>query len=222
MKEIQIGTQIWMEENLNLEKFRNGESIPKITTEKEWKEAGFHKKPAWCYYNFDPMHGPVYGKLYNWWAVNDSRGLTPEGWHIPSYEEWKVVSTFLGPEAVGWKMKGSELWDENPNPFLIKCDNCYFWSLIQRIFNPCEKCKNSRRIYPVKSGFSALPGGKWCHLDGFCQRKYSGYWWSSTGMETIFGGLYGGCVFVLSAHDNNFYLGDNVATQGYSVRCLKD
>jgi len=85
MKEIQIGTQIWMEENLNLEKFRNGESIPKITTEKDWKDAGFDKKPAWCYYNFDQMNGSTYGKLYNWWAVNDSRGLAPEGWHIPSH-----------------------------------------------------------------------------------------------------------------------------------------
>lgn len=86
-KTVKIGDQIWMAENLNVEKFRNYETIPEAKTKSEWEEAGENKQPAWCYYDNDPVNGAKYGKLYNWYAVIDPRGLAPSGWHIPNEAE---------------------------------------------------------------------------------------------------------------------------------------
>jgi uncharacterized protein (TIGR02145 family) len=76
-----------MTENLQVARFRNGDSIPHAKTSSEWLAAGDSGKPAWCYFNNDPSTEKTYGKLYNWFAVNDRRGLAPEGWHVPSSNE---------------------------------------------------------------------------------------------------------------------------------------
>ncbi len=81
VKTVQINGQIWMQENLNVDKYRNGDPIPEVKDPKEWVNL---KTGAWCYYNNDRKNGEKYGKLYNWYAVNDPRGLAPKGWHIPS------------------------------------------------------------------------------------------------------------------------------------------
>ena len=81
---VKIGSQVWATENLNVDRFRNGDPIPQAKTAEEWQNAGNNQQPAWCYYNNDPKNGESYGKLYNWYAVNDRRGLAPQGWHIPS------------------------------------------------------------------------------------------------------------------------------------------
>ena len=89
---VQIGGQIWMSRNLDESRFRNGDRIPQAQSDEEWEHAGFKKKPAWCYYNDDNDSGSTEihnrGKLYNSYAVNDPRGLAPEGWHIPTEGEW--------------------------------------------------------------------------------------------------------------------------------------
>ena len=95
MKEIKIGNQIWMTENLNVEEFRNGDPIPHAQTLEEWKRLNKAGKPAWTYYDNDPKFGAKYGKLYNCNAVDDPRGLAPEGWHIPDQEEWEQLSEFF-------------------------------------------------------------------------------------------------------------------------------
>ena len=105
---VTIGTQTWTTKNLNVATFRNGDAIPRAKTDKEWKAAGDNKQPAWCYYENKTTNGTKYGKLYNWFAVNDARGLAPTGYHIPTDEEWTVLSTFLGVEdAAGKKMKST-------------------------------------------------------------------------------------------------------------------
>jgi len=81
---IRIGSQIWMSKNLDTEYFRNGDPIPRATNRQSWDEANNNKQAAWSYYHYDPLMGEKYGKLYNWYAVNDSRGLAPEGWAIPN------------------------------------------------------------------------------------------------------------------------------------------
>lgn len=91
MKEIQIGDQVWAAENLNIDRFRNGDLIPEARTHEEWHRAGIDQKPAWCYYNNDPENGAKYGRLYNWFAVYDKRGLAPEGWHIPTFKEFEIL-----------------------------------------------------------------------------------------------------------------------------------
>ena len=111
---VTIGTQVWMTKNLNVSTFRNGDPIPEAKTDEEWKLAGKNKQPAWCYYDNNPANGAKYGKLYNWYAVNDPRGLAPEGYHVPTDAEWTKLEDLLGSDA-GKKMKSTSGWDENGN-----------------------------------------------------------------------------------------------------------
>ncbi|MCK9279963.1 MAG: OmpA family protein [Melioribacteraceae bacterium] len=94
-KSVKIGGQIWMSENLNVDKFRNGELIPEAKTFDEWSDAEEDEEPAWCYYENDPINGGRYGKLYNWFAIIDERGLAPEGWHIPSRVEFENLISIV-------------------------------------------------------------------------------------------------------------------------------
>ena len=152
--EIKIGKQIWCVKNLDVANFRNGDSIPEAKTDKDWVKAGKKKQPAWCYYDNDSKNGKKYGKLYNWYAVNDPRGLAPKGYHIPSDEEWTILTDYLGGELkAGKKMKSSFGWDENGNG------------------------TNS-------SGFAGLPGGYRYDDGTFDLIGYYGYWWSSTESST--------------------------------------
>jgi uncharacterized protein (TIGR02145 family) len=112
---VSIGTQVWMTKNLDVSSFRNGEPIPEARTSEQWADAVKNKQPAWCYYDNDPTNGEKYGKLYNWYAVNDSRGLAPDGWHIPTDAEWTKLSAYLGDEEVGIKMKSISGWNDNGN-----------------------------------------------------------------------------------------------------------
>lgn len=93
---VKIGDQTWMTENLDLSSFRNGDLINEASTEKEWENAGQESRPAWCYADNSTANGKKYGKLYNWFAVNDPRGLAPNGWHIPGDAEWTKLTNYLG------------------------------------------------------------------------------------------------------------------------------
>lgn len=113
-KDVNIGKQVWMSKNLNVVTFRNGTPIPEAKTNEDWIKANENNKPAWCYYNNDPANGAKYGKLYNWFAVNDPRGLAPKGYHIPSDEEWTVLTDYLGGYRVaGKEMKSTSDWAQN-------------------------------------------------------------------------------------------------------------
>jgi uncharacterized protein (TIGR02145 family) len=139
-----------MRENLDVLTYRNGDTIPQVTDPTEWAAL---TTGAWCYYNNDPANGAIYGKLYNWYAVNDARGLAPQGWHIPTDEEWTTLSTKLGGEEVaGGKMKttGTTLWT-----------------------TPNTDATNS-------SGFAGLPGGYRFSFGSFNDVGYFGNWWSAT------------------------------------------
>ena len=103
---IRIGTQCWMQSNLKVSKYRDGYNIPNITDNNQWN---LTNTGAWCNYNNAPGNGTTYGKLYNWYAVNDSRGLCPTGWHVPSDEEWSTLEIYLGPSA-GGKLKSTTGW----------------------------------------------------------------------------------------------------------------
>ena len=111
-KELKLGSQVWMSRNLEVSTFRNGDIIPEVKTNEEWKKAGEDGKPAWCYYNNDPANGMVYGKLYNQHAIHDKRGLAPEGWHIPSNEEWKTLLDNYGSKG-NKKLNCTADWQTN-------------------------------------------------------------------------------------------------------------
>ena len=100
------GNKEWMAENLNVSRFRNGETIPEVKSAGEWERSGKEGKPAWCIQKNDPENGKRYGKLYNWYAVNDPRGLAPKGWHVASDEEWKQLTDYFGGEIfAAYKMR---------------------------------------------------------------------------------------------------------------------
>jgi uncharacterized protein (TIGR02145 family) len=114
--EVKIGNQIWTSKNLDVEKFNNGDEIPEAKTNEEWNLASKNKTSAWCYYDNDEKNGLKYGKLYNWYAITDHRGIAPKGWHIPSKKEWLILSTYLGGESIaGDKMKSTSGWDVSGN-----------------------------------------------------------------------------------------------------------
>lgn len=99
------GSQKWMNKNLAVTRFRNGDIIPEAKTPEEWKKASETGKPAWCYYNNNEKAGENGGKLYNWYAVTDLRGLAPIGWHIPSDDEWyKLIVFFKGEDKAAESM----------------------------------------------------------------------------------------------------------------------
>jgi uncharacterized protein (TIGR02145 family) len=113
---VQIDTLVWMADNLNTDKFINGDPIPEAKTPADWKKAGASKQPAWCYYDNDSKNGQKYGKLYNWYAVNDSRGLAPEGWRISSDEDWLTLGEHLGgDEQAGYYLKSTTGWNDDGN-----------------------------------------------------------------------------------------------------------
>ena len=158
-----IGKQEWMQQNLNSSFYRNGDPILQITKADNWKEISCG---AWCWYNFDSArYAASYGKLYNWYAVNDPRGLAPAGWHIPEEEEWKQLADYLGGDTLaGNKMKAiSTLW--NCNAKSIDTGNT--------------------------SGFSGLPGGSCDYAGRFVQMGCFGYWWTSTAYNDRMAYLHG-------------------------------
>jgi uncharacterized protein (TIGR02145 family) len=92
--------------------FRNGDAIPEAKSNEEWVRAARNKKPAWCYYQNDPATGTLQGKLYNWYALCDERGLAPWNWRLPSDADWLKLIESLGESAAS-KMKSAFGWKEN-------------------------------------------------------------------------------------------------------------
>lgn len=126
IKTVIIGTQEWTTKNLNVSKYRNGDIIPEVKDFKKWDSL---TTGAWCYYNNDPNNGAIYGKLYNWFAVNDPRGFVPEGYHIPTIGELTILNDYLGGQFLaGGKMKekGIVHWD---SPNKVEVESCGFTAL---------------------------------------------------------------------------------------------
>jgi uncharacterized protein (TIGR02145 family) len=147
---VKIGTQTWMTKNLNVAVFRNGDPIPQAKTIKEWESAGNSNKPAWCYYDFNPANDEPYGKLYNWFAINDFRGIAPTGWHVPNDDEWFTLEEFLGGfDIAGAKMKAQTGWKSNGNG-------------------------------NDSSGFNGCPSGFCNDAGQFNSIGAYGYWWSTS------------------------------------------
>jgi len=151
-----IGDQIWTLKNLDVATYRNGDAIPQVQDAIAWSNL---TTGAWCYYENNTANGSSYGKLYNWYAVNDSRGLAPTGYHIPTDAEWTTLTTYLGGESVaGGKMKSTSGWQNNGN------------------------YGNGTNT----SGFTGLPGGYRDGDGGFANIGALGGWWSSSEYSTSF------------------------------------
>jgi len=105
---VQIGNQTWMAENLKVTHYRNGDEISNITNDGTW---GSMETGAYGVYQNDPYYSYVYGNLYNWYSINDTRNIAPEGWHIPTDTELAELTYFLGDNPGGkLKESGHEHW----------------------------------------------------------------------------------------------------------------
>ncbi|MCG8344260.1 MAG: fibrobacter succinogenes major paralogous domain-containing protein [Chlorobiales bacterium] len=144
---VKIGQQVWMAKTLDVTHYRNGDPILQVQDPNEW---AMLTTGAWCYYENDSLNGTLYGKLYNWYAVNDPRGLAPEGWHIPDDEEWQTLVDKLGGDrAAASYLKSVEGWTP-----------------------PNVGANNS-------SGFTALPSGYRSSGGSFRLAGTNAGWWTS-------------------------------------------
>ena len=107
-----IGSQVWTSKNLDVATYRNGDLIPQVQEQNAWNNL---RTGAWCYYDNDASNGTKYGKLYNWYAVRDPRGLAPKGYHLPTDEEWYELTKYLGLSEAGTKMKSTSGWQNSGN-----------------------------------------------------------------------------------------------------------
>jgi len=187
---IRIGGQEWMAENLRTSRYRDGTPIPNVTDGKAWSRL---TTGAWCNYGNKASHDASYGKLYNWYAVADRRGLCPRGWHVPSNAEWNRLGDYLGGRHVaGREMKAILLWTDTS----IGATNA--------------------------SGFSGLPSGGFHFMDdvGWYIDEYlgmDGCWWEAT--ET---GQDNPTRWDLTYNQDALMWVGATQRDGFCVRCLRD
>jgi uncharacterized protein (TIGR02145 family) len=192
IESVTICNQVWMKKNLDVSNYRNGDPIPQVTDPVQWANL---TTGAWCYYNNDPANNDTYGKLYNWYAVNDPRGLAPVGWHVPSDSEWTVLTDVcLG----GWWINaGSAMKETGCDHWL--CPNTY--------------ATNS-------SGFTCLPGGYLYGNGTFYDIGRGAYLWSTT--DDTSNDPYNAFHRQLEYSDAFVPGGIMGKPYGLSVRCLRD
>ena len=178
---VRIGQQLWMAENLKVTHYNNGDATSTGYSNSEWADLDETETGAYAAYNDNESNADIYGYLYNWYVVEDVRGICPEGWHVPTDEEYTLLTDYLdGTSVAGGKMKeaGIEHWN-----------------------SPNEGATN-------ESGFTGLPGG--CrYSDGrYTNINNIGYFWSSTESSdnnARYRGLLYNLPFVLKDGINNGY-----------------
>jgi uncharacterized protein (TIGR02145 family) len=205
-----IGNKEWMAENLRVNRYKNGDTIPANFTDSQWSTTS--QGACDNYKNNEEMQ-KAYGNLYNWYSVADSRGLCPDKWHVPSYVEWTELLNYLSEQG----FPNNDITGGAGNA-LKSC---------RQINSPVnENCITSEHprwsMHPIHYGtnhfgFSALPGGsRWIDGSYYYTGDY-GHWWSSTQHSTSLAWEFG-----------IYYLHGNVGqsgidkSYGYSVRCVKD
>ncbi len=192
-----IGDQCWMKENLKVTHYRNGDAIPNVT---DWYDWFASTSGAYCNYGNYEGNSDVYGRLYNWYAVDDSRGLAPEGWHVPSDAEWKQLEIYLGMSQAGADDINWRGWGVGGK---LKEAGTEHWT------TPNEGATN-------ESGFTALPGG--VRIQYFESMFHAAEFWTSSLYDFNNYPWYRGLSAVSAAVDRLW----EPKHSGLSVRCIKD
>ncbi len=204
--QVQIGNQVWMTSNLNVSKFQNGDPIYEAKTKEQWEKAGQNKKAAWCYYKNSTENGTVYGKLYNWYAVNDPRGLAPKGWHVPLKSDWIELVDILRniDNYVSSSLKTKSGWKKYEYGGYYSGSECGYcngtgqrYSSLSYKYIYCVMCNGTggdksyieKRTLDGngtnKSGFAAKPGS-----NRFADGEFNKYigevaiWWTATEVDS--------------------------------------
>jgi len=188
---VQIGTQCWTQSNLKVSKYCNGDIIPTGLNDSVWENT---TSGAYAIYNNDRRNDGLYGKLYNHYAVTDSRGLCPTGWHVPSDAEWNTLENQSGGSSVAGGALKSTAMQPTPGG----------WA------SPNTGATNS-------SGFTALPCGRRTYWGSFIDVTDDGYWWSSSASS-------GSTAWNrnLNTNDSTISRNNGYRAGGFSVRCVRD
>lgn len=189
---VNIGSQVWTVENLRTAHYSNGDPIPNVTGGTEWMGL---TTGAWVWFMNDNQNENDFGKLYNWYAVSDPRGLCPSGWHVPTDTEWQTLIDFLG----GWEIAGGKLKTTGTLEA-----GTGLWA------SPNTGATN-------ESGFSALPGGIRDSDSQFHFLNSIGYWWSSIDLSNE--SAWERVMYYDGIHVARHGF---LKTKGFSVRCLQD
>lgn len=193
-KTVMIGDQEWMAQNLQVTRYRNGDQIQNILDNNEWQ---ITSKGSWCYFNNDQANNSVYGKLYNFYAISDPRGIAPKGWHVASHEEWITLTNYLGGDAIaGGSLKSTGTINEGTG----------LW------YSPNNGATNI-------CGFSGLPGGARFYNGIFSTTGPAGIWWTSTIYDA--NSAWSKVITHGETNVGSFYSGSYL-TNGLSIRCVKD
>ncbi|NVN96269.1 MAG: fibrobacter succinogenes major paralogous domain-containing protein [Bacteroidetes bacterium] len=193
---IKIGTQVWMVENLKVTHYRNGDKISNVKNSTQWRKL---TTGAYCNYDNDPTNAVTYGRLYNWYAINDSRRIAPKGWHVSSDAEWNILEKYLDNSIdttyIGWT--GTDIGNK-----LKEAGTSHWFS--------GNSGTNS-------SNFTALPGGYRGSDGKFAGIRSLGYWWTAI----VYGVTY---TWNRSLGYGSATVGkdDDEKAVGFSLRCLKD
>ena len=209
--EVAIGNQVWTSKNLDVSIFKNGEEIPEAETKDQWKAFSEANEAAWCYYENITENGvPIrIGKLYNWFAVNDPRGLAPKGYHIPTDKEWSTLTEYLRVKIIALSAK------DKITKSSVRIIKEKHGSLTGATMKSTNGWKNNGSGTNT-SGFSGLPGGCRGSDGSFGSIGNIGFWWSSSESS-------GNEAWYLSLSDGGFVIRSSYGKQsGFSVRCLRD
>lgn len=197
---VKIGDQWWMAENLRVKHYRYGDTIPYPVDNVTWGSLSTIKIGACCSYNFDEANSHIYGLLYNWYAVNDNRHIAPEGWHVPTDDDWKKLEMFLGMST---SEAARNAWRGKDEGGKLKESGTTHWT------SPNDGTTDA-------FNFCALPGGA-CFSDEFYALGSYAYFWTSSGTpgySATYRSLYFrySDIFAYSVHVSHWF----------SVRCVKD
>jgi len=209
-----IGNQEWMAENLQVSKYNNGDNIPTGLSGDDWDAT---QEGAFGIYSNDEEMLDAYGKLYNWYAVNDARGLCPEGWHVPSDADWTQLVDYVADQGFL-----NEFNNQNGAGNALKSCRQVESSLGGECETSVHPRWNSQVMYYGfdEFGFSALPGGH-----RFSDNMYTGmytdigqisYMWSSTGGPST-----NAWSQSISGHNGSVQRSYINKSTGYSIRCLR-
>jgi uncharacterized protein (TIGR02145 family) len=199
---VTIGTQVWMAENLKVTHYRNGDTIPNETVDGVWETL---TTGAFCDYGNDSSNVATYGRLYNWFAATDSRNIAPEGWHVPSDSEMKVLEMYIG---VSQASADSIWWHGSNQGGKLKESGLAHWA------NPNVGATNS-------SGFSALPAGFRGYDGDFNgSLKTVAYFWQTTEYVSYDNSS----SYVRQLHFAYAQINRSgcIKQDGFSIRCIKD
>jgi len=209
---VEIGRQIWMKENLKVTKYRNGDNIMTGFPDNDWANLD---TGAYAVYNDDIGNFNIYGNLYNWFAIGDKRGICPEGWHVPSDDEWKELELTLG---MCYGCVGScEEWRSHDGCVdNISRRGRYEASYIKDVKRGLWTTSYSPRNN--ESGFSALPGGyRYSSNGNFGYLGRYSFFWTSTESSND-----GAWYRILSSNHSSIGRYYYYKQYGFSVRCVKN